>query len=525
VPFLHKNPEVLALLPAATNWVLCPPSAFAYLYHNHKEPFSNPSKSSAAPQREPTIVLASLPNPEVQLPKSIQQKYKAQVLSADNASATIGVEKSLSGQERWEIGNALKNQYTLHFLHVQIIPPTGDPSLTEENSPLSLLFQEAKKLDASDIHIQITIEGDAQIRVRTQGNLYPLKLDPTLIQKATNQIKIEAGICNHHNTQPIDGKFDFQDRQVRVNICPTILGESIVLRLLPKFPRKPKSLTDIGFLPEDALLIENLINNSHGLIAVAGPTGSGRTTTLVSALSLIDTQNYKTITGETPVETLIPNTTQIPVEPPLTFAEFIKTAIRQDPDYIIVGEIRDSPTAEAAIQAAITGHVVLTTLHSLTCKSALQRLQTLGICNFLLADALRGIIAQRLARIPCPHCRRPIPLAEDLRIHLPEDLRDEPYLFAFEGEGCKHCNHQKTVGRTLLYEIFVTNPRITTSQIKTPEGSLTETPVTFLELFDSLPPNSKEAKSLYRFRPMQTLCAQKVVAGQCTQSDAFLQNH
>ena len=322
---------------------------------------------------------------------------------------------------------------------------------------VNLLIDGALAAEASDIHIE-PFEDSLRVRYRVDGLLYDQESPPRRLQAAlTSRIKIMAEMNIAERRLPQDGRIRVtaQSRRVdiRVSTVPTIHGESIVLRLLDRssvflpFDR-------LGFSPRAAEAFETLIHRPHGILLVTGPTGSGKTTTLYAALDKINRADLKIITVEDPVEYQLKGVNQIPVRPKigLSFASGLRHIVRQDPDVIMVGEIRDLETAEIAIQAALTGHLVFSTLHTNDAPGAVTRLQDMGCEPYLVSSVLNGVLAQRLLRRICRSCRAPDhPDPADL---LAIGVTDATGVELFRGKGCDECRGTGYRGRMGIYELF-----------------------------------------------------------------------
>lgn len=323
----------------------------------------------------------------------------------------------------------------------------------------SLLFK-AVRDRASDIHIE-PYEKELEVRYRIDGVLYPVLTPPKRIQEAlASRVKIMAGLDIAEKRLPQDGKIRLlvagKDVYVRVSVIPTSYGERIVLRILD---RKSEiiSLDLLGLSPAQVAVLEGLLSRSSGIILVTGPTGSGKTTTLYSAISSINSTARNIITVEDPIEYQIKGIGQVHVNPKigLTFAHGLRSILRQDPDVIMVGEIRDSETAEIAIQASLTGHLVLSTLHTNDTASAVTRLVDMGIEPFLVASSLSSVLAQRLVRLLCHECREPYaPTAEETRL-----FRTAPSTL-YRARGCDKCFSTGYHGRSGIFEFLVPGPEM-----------------------------------------------------------------
>lgn len=326
------------------------------------------------------------------------------------------------------------------------------------------LLTQAYRQRASDIHIE-PFENEAVVRYRVDGVLYEVQRPPhRALANIVSRLKIMANLDIAEKRLPQDGRFSVRiagkQADVRVSTLPTAFGERVVLRLLDKSSGL-LGLEDIGIDGDLLPQIERMINKSHGIFLVTGPTGAGKTTTLYSALSAINSKEQNIITVEDPIEYQLPGVGQIQVNAKinLTFAQGLRSILRQDPDIIMVGEIRDSETAKIAVQAALTGHLVFSTLHTNDSAGALARLVEMGVEPFLAASALVGVMAQRLVRTVCPHCR--VSYRPDLT--LLEQLFEGEAIPAdatfYKGRGCSHCMQVGYLGRTGLYELLeVTDP-------------------------------------------------------------------
>jgi general secretion pathway protein E len=326
---------------------------------------------------------------------------------------------------------------------------------------VNLLIDGALASDASDIHIE-PFEDSLRVRYRIDGLLYDQEAPPRRLQAAlTSRIKIMAEMNIAERRLPQDGRIRVTGQggrrvDIRVSTVPTIHGESIVMRLLDRssvflpFDR-------LGFSQGTAAAFETLIRRPHGILLVTGPTGSGKTTTLYAALDKINRPDLKILTVEDPVEYQLKGVNQIPVRPKigLSFAAGLRHIVRQDPDVIMVGEIRDLETAEIAIQSALTGHLVFSTLHTNDAPGAVTRLQDLGCEPYLVSSVLSGVLAQRLVRRVCQACRAPDhPDGAEL---LALGVSDAAGTELFRGKGCDECRGTGYRGRIGIYELFRIN--------------------------------------------------------------------
>jgi len=343
--------------------------------------------------------------------------------------------------------------------------------LAQEPSVVRLVNEillEAIEARASDIHIESQPSG-LKIRYRIDGILHPQPVPPeiTRFQAAIiSRIKIMARLNIAERRLPQDGRIQLKVKgrevDVRVSVIPMIHGEGVVLRLLDKGAME-FTLSKLGMEEEIYQKYQQLIRLPHGIILVTGPTGSGKTTTLYSSLLEIRSEETKIITTEDPVEYRLEGINQIQVHPKigLTFANSLRAILRHDPDIVLVGEIRDLETAENAIQAALTGHLVFSTLHTNDAATAFTRLVDMGVEPFLVSSTVEAVMAQRLVRTLCPHCKQPFTPARD---DLP---RDFPYeqLMATGGKiyrpvGCRACRHVGYLGRVGIFELLISSDRI-----------------------------------------------------------------
>ena len=331
----------------------------------------------------------------------------------------------------------------------------------------SLLFRAAKER-ASDIHIEPQ-EKDICVRFRVDGVLQEVIRPPKRFQNSIiSRVKIMGGLNIAEKRLPQDGrirvKLAGRDIDIRLSTTPTVYGERVVMRLLDK-STVLLDLAEIGMDKEQLKIMESIIHRSHGIILVTGPTGSGKTTTLYAALSKINRPDLNIMTIEDPVEYQLKGISQTPVNAKieLTFANGLRSFLRQDPDVIMVGEIRDLETAEIAIQASLTGHLVFSTVHTNDAAGAITRLVDMGVEPFLVASSLMGVLAQRLIRVLCKECRVPyFPTAEELKeISLTaEQVREVSGGMLYKPAGCDACNSTGYRGRSGIYEMMLIDDEI-----------------------------------------------------------------
>jgi general secretion pathway protein E len=341
---------------------------------------------------------------------------------------------------------------------------------------VNLILSGALKDRASDIHVE-PYSGNLKIRYRIDGILYDILSLPRRIQSPlVSRIKIMAKLNIAEKRLPQDGRIEIKiaDRlvDIRVSIIPTAFGERVVLRLLDKTANILK-LADLGMHDERIKLLNKLIKSPYGIILVTGPTGSGKTTTLYAALSTINRPEINIITIEDPIEYQMDGVGQIQVNPKidLTFAAGLRSIVRQDPDVILIGEIRDRETAEIAIQSSLTGHLVFSTLHTNDAASAVTRLIDMGIEPFLVTSSIVAIIAQRLVRVLCPHCKEEyVPDVESLaNLGLDRSvLKNNTF---YRKKGCNMCMQTGFRGRSAIFEILTVDDEIKRLVLKTSDAN------------------------------------------------------
>jgi general secretion pathway protein E len=323
---------------------------------------------------------------------------------------------------------------------------------------VNLLIREAHDGSASDIHLEATREG-LRVRLRIDGVLGELPSPPRGLQAAVvSRIKLLAELDISERRQPQDGRIrvrlESRELDLRVSTVPTLHGESVVLRLLDRGGR-PVGLDELGMPPEILTSFERLARKPHGILLSTGPTGSGKTTTLYAALGLRHPSEEKVITVEDPVEYHLAGVTQVPVHQKagVTFAAALRSILRQDPDVLMVGEMRDRETAGIAVQAAMTGHLVFSTLHTNDAAGALARLADLGVEPYMIAATLEGVLAQRLVRRICPHCRESY--RPDAAVVALLAQRPVGSISLERGRGCEACRHTGYRGRIGIFELLV----------------------------------------------------------------------
>lgn len=355
----------------------------------------------------------------------------------------------------------------LSLIATEFESPKDLLELTEEAPIIRLLnalLMEAAKEKASDIHIE-PYEKSIDVRFRVDGILKKVLAPPKIIHDALiSRIKIVSGLDISEKRLPQDGRIQLlvggKSIDIRVSIIPTALGERAVLRLLDRHAGI-LSLEMLGLADSLLLSLKNALSRHNGIILVTGPTGSGKTTTLYASLIRLNTEDRNIITVEDPVEYQLSGIGQMQVNPKigLTFSTGLRSILRQDPDIMMVGEIRDQETAEIAVHASLTGHLVLSTLHTNDAPSAATRLIDMGIEPFLVASSLTCVLAQRLVRAICPHCRGSYAPSRQELSYL---KMDPPPSVLYHGKGCDKCLGKGYLGRTGIYELLEITPEIRT---------------------------------------------------------------
>ncbi|MFH1946539.1 MAG: GspE/PulE family protein [Candidatus Magasanikbacteria bacterium] len=340
---------------------------------------------------------------------------------------------------------------------------------------VTLLLGVALKLEASDLHVEAE-ENQIAVRVRLDGILHDAAvLEREVYKKLVSRIKLTSSLKINITDKPQDGRFTIKlthgDVDVRVSTIPTVYGESIVMRLLDQ-SRKGLSFDSLGLYGDVEEKLKREMNRPNGMIVTTGPTGSGKTTTLYAALELLNKPGVKIITLEDPVEYKMEgiNQSQIDTDKGYTFAKGLRSILRQDPDIVMVGEIRDLDTADTAVQAALTGHLMFSTVHTNSAAGAVPRFISMGVKPFLLAPALNAIIGQRLVRRVCEKCKKTVQLDESQKKEvdaiiekMPEKKREEikeRELVFYKGDGCEACGGIGYKGRVGIYEILLMTPEI-----------------------------------------------------------------
>lgn len=387
--------------------------------------------------------------PEKAIDKAIESYYK-------DSSGLSEIVKSLDDSD-------------LEVVSVEDAPAEGDLMSQIQDKPLVKLVDsiigDAIRMGASDIHFEM-YEKRIRVRYRIDGDLREMAPLPFKYRAAiVSRIKIMADLDISERRLPQDGRIKIKlggrTVDLRVSVLPLIFGEKVVMRILDPMALKI-DMTQLGFREQDLAKFEEQIHSPYGIILVTGPTGSGKTTTLYSALQQLNQIDVNIMTAEDPVEFNFEGINQVAVksEIGLTFAAALRSFLRQDPDIIMVGEIRDAETAEIAIKAALTGHLVFSTLHTNDAPSSVTRLIDMGVPNYLVASATRLIMAQRMARKICQHCKQEINLTPEQveSLKVPKELLRN--IRAFKGTGCNDCGGTGKAGRIGLFEVMPISPEL-----------------------------------------------------------------
>jgi len=397
-----------------------------------------------------------------------QMRIEPELATAEEVSEAIDFNYKAFDEIEKQISNMEVPDETANKLAKQLAFDTATEAPVAQ--ALTLIIDEAVKARASDIHLEPG-EDKMRVRFRIDGALHEMfSLPLASMASLVSRIKIMASmnIADHH--RPQDGQFSVKTKgrfiDIRVGIIGTVYGEMAVLRLLDK-TRATLALSDLGFLPESLALYEKMLKVPYGVILVSGPTGAGKTTTLYASLNSLDQTERNIITIEDPVEYRFSNINQIQVNPRAgtTFASGLRSILRLDPDVILIGEIRDAETANIAIQSALTGHLVLSSIHANDAVGVVLRLVDLGVEPFLVSSALIGVVAQRMVRRLCSHCGRPTEGTAEESLIYQQQTGEERKEFV-HGAGCKVCANSGYRGRTGIFEILCTSDHIKTLLVK-----------------------------------------------------------
>ncbi len=396
----------------------------------------------------------------------VKQPLSIQIETPEHFELLLTTAYQRDSSEAQQMMEDIGNEVDLYSLADEMVE-TEDLLENEDDAPIikliNAMLSEAIKESASDIHIE-TFEQSLQIRFRVDGVLREV-LNPNrkLASLLVSRIKVMAKLDIAEKRIPQDGRISLRIAgravDVRVSTMPTGHGERVVLRLLDKNSAR-LNLQDLGMTERNRELFSQLIEKPHGILLVTGPTGSGKSTTLYAGLSQIDHKERNVLTVEDPIEYAIEGIgqTQVNTKVDMTFARGLRAILRQDPDVVMVGEIRDLETAQIGVQASLTGHLVMSTLHTNTAAGAITRMEDMGVEPFLLSSSLLGVLAQRLVRTLCPHCREShMPNDEEARILSFESGEQTPI---YRAVGCEECNFKGYKGRTGIHELLVVDEHV-----------------------------------------------------------------
>lgn len=407
------------------------------------------------------------PNPSLQslveLRRFFKRPLQMEEVSEENFASLLAKTYEKGSQEAMQVVEDLSEEFDLQRM-VQELPKTEDLLESENDAPiirlLNALISEAIKLLASDIHIE-TFEDKVTVRFRIDGNLRKmLDSQRVLAPLLVSRIKVMAKLDIAEKRLPQDGRITIRIAgraiDVRVSTLPSSHGERVVLRLLDKKGTR-LNLSELGMSKKNLELMQDMIVKPHGIILVTGPTGSGKTTTLYAALSDLNDPKRNIMTVEDPIEYDLVGIgqTQVNTKVEMSFARGLRAILRQDPDVVMVGEIRDIETAKIAVQASLTGHLVLSTLHTNSAVGAITRLKDMGIETYLLSSTLLGIVAQRLVRLLCQSCKAPYTASHKECVTLDIDPSTQTPPTLYRAVGCDLCGQTGYSKRTGIYEFMV----------------------------------------------------------------------
>lgn len=399
---------------------------------------------------------------------SIITNMQIEVMAASSSDVTYAIEKYYGNEQSAKLADSFAQERMEKDKKLK--GDKEDEGNDEvDNSPIVLLvnkiIEQAVNERASDIHIE-ALEDEVRIRYRIDGAMQEIMRYPKDLQSAiVARIKIVSGMNISEKRAPQDGRmtllFNRVEYDLRVSSLPTTFGEKVVMRIASKSGLN-KEKSELGFQEEELKRFDGILKHPHGIILVTGPTGSGKSTTLYTVLNELNGGEVNIITVEDPVEADVDGINQVQVNEKagLTFASALRSILRQDPDIIMIGEIRDEETASIAVKAAITGHLVVSTLHTNSAASTVTRLEDMGIEPYMVADSVVGIIAQRLVRRICPKCRveKELTDTDKLRLHLRGD--SNPLIYEPSENGCAYCNNSGYRGRIGVYEIMPITPAL-----------------------------------------------------------------
>ena len=409
---------------------------------------------------------ATLPAAVLEVRRMLAEPFQISRLSAVEFEALLEASYQRDSSEAQQLMEDIGNEVNLASL-ADDIQESEDLLENEDDAPIIKLINamlgEAIKLGASDIHVE-TFEKALIVRFRVDGILREvLRPNRRLSSLLVSRIKVMAKLDIAEKRVPQDGRISLRIAgravDVRVSTMPSSHGERVVLRLLDK-NNSHLNLADLGMTAAVQQAFSQLILKPHGIILVTGPTGSGKSTTLYAGLTEINTKDRNILTVEDPIEYELEGIgqTQVNTKVNMTFARGLRAILRQDPDVVMVGEIRDLETAQIAVQASLTGHLVLSTLHTNTASGAITRLEDMGVEAFLLSSSLLGVLAQRLVRTLCPHCKAAHQPDKEERNLLGISKKDDAVIY--RATGCEHCNHTGYRGRTGIHELLLVDEHI-----------------------------------------------------------------
>ena len=412
---------------------------------------------------QPDGVLIGLSDPtDLMVIDDLQRQLKRPVLPAfiseDNLLTTLDTIYRRQ-DEIASIAGELEGELSESDFDITELGSGSDSSEAPVVRLLQSIFEDAVQVKASDIHIEPE-ESQLRIRMRIDGDLQEQVMKERRIASAlVSRLKIMSGLDISEKRIPQDGRFNIRIKNksidVRLSTMPVQFGESVVMRLLDQ-SGGILNLDSLGMPKDIQERFNYLIERPHGMVLVTGPTGSGKTTTLYGALTILNTKERKIITAEDPIEYRLPRVNQVQVNPKvgLEFSTVLRAALRQDPDVILVGEMRDHETAEIGLRAAMTGHMVLSTLHTNDSISTAMRLLDMGVDNYLVASSLRAVMAQRLVKRLCDHCQESYQPEEQEKAWIMSMSEDSILASYKKGRGCHHCNNTGYSGRIGIYELL-----------------------------------------------------------------------
>ncbi|WP_281559276.1 type II secretion system ATPase GspE [Thalassomonas sp. RHCl1] len=421
-------------------------------------------------QEESGLVLACLKSVDADILMEVRRRVRApfsvEFHSENEFEQLLTLAYQRDSSEAKQMMEDIGNEVDLYSLADEMVE-SEDLLENEDDAPIikliNAMLSEAIKENASDIHIE-TFEKALQIRFRIDGVLREvLKPNRKLASLLVSRIKVMAKLDIAEKRIPQDGRISLRIAgravDVRVSTMPTGHGERVVLRLLDKNAAR-LDLQDLGMTDSNRKRFSDLIDKPHGIILVTGPTGSGKSTTLYAGLTQIDSRERNILTVEDPIEYAIEGIgqTQVNNKVDMTFARGLRAILRQDPDVVMVGEIRDLETAQIGVQASLTGHLVLSTLHTNTAAGAITRMEDMGVEPFLLSSSLLGVLAQRLVRTLCPNCRE-AHYPDEEEIHM-LGLGDDNTQQIYRAVGCSECNHKGYKGRMGIHELLVVDDKV-----------------------------------------------------------------